>query len=545
MLTNLRERMSKRKKAAKCDETLRELYLLAVSPNLSFSEKVDTLLRLGRGALGASMGIVSRINDGKYEVLFSSGPDWAPAPGTRFDLNGTYCVHTLLADEVKHFHAAGTSEIATHPCYLEFGLESYIGVPIKIGGQTFGTVNFSSPEARRPFRREEIEMIRFIGFWFASEWQKQQEHDQLFRQSTILKAALQSVPDPVVTLDAERRIQSANPAAERTFGYAASELIGRQVSALYHDMGDYEDRTQTYTEARHEKIDGVDLHYRRKSGESFVGKTTAEPLFSEQGDFLGYLGVVQEKPAAGAAEQRRSQLFATVSHELRAPVASILSSLKLLEMKGAGDPEKTAKWLIAATANARRLQTLIDDILDVESLSQTKPNTQARAINLNGLLDQAATGMRDFAEEHAVNLKLCHSPELACVMGDSGRIVQVLTNLISNAIKASPAQGVVSLGLTKELDGFWVRDRGKGIPEEFQPYLFDRFTRAAESYDSVRSGSGLGMSIVKSIVDHHMGSLSFDSKPGKGTVFTVRLPQSEAGTVLDAEPAVLKRALSA
>lgn len=103
----------------------------------------------------------------------------------------------------------------------------------------------------------------------------------------------------------------------------------------------------------------------------------------------------------------------------------------------------------------------------------------------------------------------------------------------------------MSLGLTKELDGFWVRDRGKGIPEEFQPYLFDRFTRAAESYDSVRSGSGLGMSIVKSIVDHHMGSLSFDSKPGKGTVFTVRLPQSEAGTGLDAEPAVLKRALSA
>ena len=270
-------------------------------------------------------------------------------------------------------------------------------------------------------------------------------------------------------------------------------------------------------------MDSVELNFRRKNGEGFKGRTVATPLFSESREFLGYLGVVQDISTASEQENQRNQMLSTVSHEVRAPIASIISSLTLLEMKGLQDQQKSSRWISSAVMNARRLKDLIDGILDLERASNAKAGDGFEAVDLVELIEHAAMGVEAFAEEHDVALEVYVRDVPVFVTGNKGQLIQILTNLATNAIKASPAGGVVTFGIKDEEDGFWIQDRGKGIPEEFQPILFDRFTREASSYDANKSGTGLGMSIVKAIVDHHLGDISFQTSAAEGTRFTVQL----------------------
>lgn len=133
------------------DDPLRQLYALALEPDLSLEDKVLRLLSLGVETLSLDLGIVSQIAHPVYTCLYVHGPDWAPPAGATFDVSGTYCLHTLNNDGVTAFHHAGQQEISEHPCYLNFGLESYIGAPVLRGEVPFGTLNFSA-RAPRPGR---------------------------------------------------------------------------------------------------------------------------------------------------------------------------------------------------------------------------------------------------------------------------------------------------------------------------------------------------------------------------------------------------------
>lgn len=173
------------------------------------------------------------------------------------------------------------------------------------------------------------------------------------------------------------------------------------------------------------------------------------------------------------------------------------------------------------------MERLVRDILDFERLSTGRGKPNLRLVDLTTLLAQARDDIQPFAAQYGVEVSVVPGAAGQCeIQGDEIRLVQVLNNLLSNAIKASEHGSRVEIGLTETQPGFWVRDHGSGIPAELQSRLYERFTRAPESYASGHSGSGLGLGIARMILEHHDATIAFETAPGVGTTFTVNFPEN-------------------
>ncbi len=506
------------------DDPLRQLYMLAVEPDLSVEDKIAKLLQLGTEALGLELGIVSRVDHPVYECLYVFGPDWAPAPGSTFDINGTYCLHTLGNADVTSFHHAGQQEISTHPCYENFGLESYIGAPLKSGGDLFGTLNFSGTAPRTaPFSKAEVQFVQFLARWLGSELTLQSERRALREQRGLLKAMVDAVPEAIIMADPNRRVALVNPAVKTLFGYEPNELLGRQTAVLYETLGSYERAGEERFNPQAANTRGeLSIACRRADGTTFEGQVSTAKVETDRGEHLGFLGVVRDVSKQREFERAQDQLIATVSHEMKTPLTSLTGALRLLEAGQEDLPPQKQKLLRLALRNAQAIDQMVADILDVETLRRPDQSGFAER-PLAPLLAQAFETLVSYAKDRGVELKMIPSASPAPLLRlHEGRLMRLLSNLLSNAIKASDDGGTVTLGISKDGTGFWVQDHGSGLPLELQPILFERFSRG-DSY-RVEEGHGLGMSIVKAIVDQHLGNIRFETAEGEGTTFFVDFP---------------------
>lgn len=242
-----------------------------------------------------------------------------------------------------------------------------------------------------------------------------------------------------------------------------------------------------------------------------------------------FIAVVRDISQRKAVEQARSAFVATVSHELRAPMTSIKGSMKLVASGATGPiPEKPAKMIALALRNVDRLLILINDLLDLEKLDNTETEIRRDPVDLAELAYDAIAHNMGYAQECGITFApLPGMPRSLRVAGDRDRLMQVLTNLMSNAAKFSEPGGVVHIGVEDrgEVARIAVIDQGIGIPEEAQARLFDRFAQADTVEHKKRKGTGLGLSIVKTIVERHGGRVDFKSVSGEGTTFLIDLPK--------------------
>lgn len=220
----------------------------------------------------------------------------------------------------------------------------------------------------------------------------------------------------------------------------------------------------------------------------------------------------------------QAEFIAIVSHELRTPLTSIRGSLALLENGVIGAlPEKALQMIAVAHRNSKRLSNLVNDILDMEKLNAGKMKFDMRAVDLVSLLPQVIEANASYAQSFQVGFVLECGVEQAVIWGDSDRLQQVLSNLMSNAAKFSPAGEKVVVRLASSGPRWQVHviDRGPGIPEEFQAVMFDSFAQADNSDTRQKQGSGLGLKICKSMVELMEGEISFDTSPTHGTNFWI------------------------
>lgn len=506
------------------DDALRELYLLAVEPNLRLEDKVAKLLALGTEALGLELGIVSRVNDPVYECIFVHGPEWAPNPGAIFDVSGTYCLHTLHNDHVTAFHHAGQQEISSHPCYQNFRLESYIGAPLKRGSEYFGTLNFSSRVERdAPFSESQVEFVGFMSRWLGNELKLQTERRELREQRGLFSAVIDAVPDAIILVDPDRQIALANQAVTTLFGYEPAQLLGRQTAVLYETLEGYERAgAERFNPQAPNKQGKFEISCRRSDGSTFEGFASTAKVETARGEHLGFLAVVRDVSEERAFERTKDQLIATVSHDLKNPLAALSGALEMLGAKLTGDDGAVRKLLHLALRNAQAIEHMIADILDVEQLrAQDQPDFTERP--LAPLLVQAIETLSPYARSREVELAFKHSNAPNGLLRlHEGRVLRLISNLLSNAIKASDKGMSVEVGLSETGCGFWVKDQGAGMPPDLQNVLFERFSRG-NNY-RVKEGHGLGMSIAKAIVDQHLGNITFETAEGEGTTFFVKFP---------------------
>ena len=237
---------------------------------------------------------------------------------------------------------------------------------------------------------------------------------------------------------------------------------------------------------------------------------------------LRVTGTNADISARKAVAELKNAFIASVSHELRTPLTGIVSSLDLLHDGSAGQlPEDARKFVEIAYGNSERLQALIDDILDLEQVESGRLRLVLGPTAAGEVLAKAATLNAPYAERYGARIVATPPPAELHAMADEARLLQVLTNLISNAAKHSPRGGVITLSATRNGQRvvFSVADQGPGIPDEFKARIFGKFEQA----DGGKPGTGLGLAISKALVEKMGGEIRFESERGRGAVFSVEL----------------------
>ena len=236
-------------------------------------------------------------------------------------------------------------------------------------------------------------------------------------------------------------------------------------------------------------------------------------------------------------ERDRDTFLAMVSHELRTPTTSILGWATLIR-EGRIDGETLEHAIRAIERNARLQEQLIEQLLDFSRINNGCLRLDARKASLVPIIEAAIDTMLPLAKAKEIDLNVCLEASTGAVLGDPARLLQVVTNLLANAIKFTPSGGRVDV----RLEGYGqyaelrVSDTGQGIPNEFLPYIFDPFWQASLNNATPHNGLGLGLAIARQIVERHDGMIFADSPgEGKGTTFTIRLPLADEADATNIE----------
>ncbi len=282
---------------------------------------------------------------------------------------------------------------------------------------------------------------------------------------------------------------------------------------------------------------GFSSEYRM--GDAWVAGS-AVGLRDGNGGLAGFLGSITDITERKRVEKLKNEFISTVSHELRTPLTSIRGSLGLVSNGVTGAlPPKARTMLDIAVKNCDRLVALVNDILDIEKVASGKLVFKMQVFEIGALLAQVVEATRPYADSLGVHLKLEAPAEGMTVHADAERLVQVITNLVSNACKFSPKGRAVTVRSSR-IGGrvrVEVEDHGAGIPEEFRPHIFQKFAQAASRDDANRKGTGLGLAISKALIENMAGTIGFTSRTGAGCVFHVELPERK----LEQAPAAEQR----
>jgi PAS domain S-box-containing protein len=378
---------------------------------------------------------------------------------------------------------------------------------------------------------------------------KQGEHEK-----ARLAAIVESTDDAIISKDLEGTIVTWNVGAERLFGYAAQEVIGRPITILLPpDRLEEEDRILAELRAGR-RVDHFETRRLRKDGSAVEVSVTVSPLRGDDGEVIGAskiarditertraeLALKRSEEALRASEEkfrdanarlreadrRKDEFLGMLSHELRNPLAPIRNSLFILDRVEPTSPQaRRAKDVIGR--QVAHLTRLVDDLLDVTRIARGKIELRRADLDLAALARRTADDYWALMNDRGLELVVEMPGDPVVVNGDEVRLAQVLGNLLSNAAKFTPAGGRVTLAL-RAREGraaVHVRDTGPGIAPEVLPRIFEAFTQAEQTLARSEGGLGLGLALVRGLAALHGGEVSASSPgPGKGSEFVVTLP---------------------
>jgi PAS domain S-box-containing protein len=355
--------------------------------------------------------------------------------------------------------------------------------------------------------------------------------DLLRSSESQLRDITDNTPALLSYIDADQQYRFHNLAYEEGLGLSAEQIDGRHMRDV---LG--EEIYQANIPAIEQVLAGYPVVYDRVRknlrGELRDYVVNYFPRYgddADEGKVVGFYVQATDVTALKQVDRIKSEFVSTVSHELRTPLTSIRGSLGLIAGGVGGKvPDAVMTLVEIAKNNCERLIRLINDILDIEKIESGKIQLDLRETALKPLLAQALEANEGFGAEKNVSLRLHCPDETLQVLADSDRLTQVVTNLLSNAMKFSPPNETVEVHVSRAGLGVRVevRDRGPGIPEEFRKRIFQKFSQADSSDTRQAAGTGLGLNISRAIIERLGGTMGFESEAGAGTVFFFELPLS-------------------
>ena len=365
--------------------------------------------------------------------------------------------------------------------------------------------------------------------------------------SELLAAIIASSEDAIASKTLQGIVTSWNAAAERLFGFTAEEMIGQSIlRVIPPELHSEEERILEQVRQGH-RIERYETVRVRKDGTRVHISLTVSPIMDSNGKIVGAAKIAHDvtrlhaliadremlleaERSARAQAERMSRLkdefLATLSHELRTPLNAIQGWSELLLHSGA-KPENLTRGLQAIARNVRIQGQIVNDLLDMSRVISGQAMLEVRPTSLQDVLAHAIDAIRASAENKSIRIQTVVDSKVGPVRGDPTRLQQVLWNLLSNAVKFTPKGGRIKVVLER-VDSHvevTVEDTGIGIDEDFLPYVFERFRQADSGLSRRHGGLGIGLSIVKSLVELHGGSVRAKSRgKDQGSSFSVELP---------------------
>ena len=383
---------------------------------------------------------------------------------------------------------------------------------------------------------------------------RMQTQSQLRISELRYRRLFEAARDGILILDAVTlKITDVNPFMTELLGYSHAEFLGKELweIGLFSDKEAsqeafkelqrtgylrYEDLPLQATNGKLRDVEFVSNVYEEDSHQVIqcnIRDITDRKRAEEERTLL--LAAAQSARAeADSANGIKDEFLATLSHELRTPLTSILGWSHLLT-NGNLDKQQTARAIETIARNARAQGRLIDDLLDISRIMTGKLCLDVRAVKLAPLIQAVVDDVRPAADARSINLKAAFDSDIGPILGDPDRLQQIVWNLLTNAIKFTPKGGDVQVRLERNDSHIviTVNDTGQGIAPELLPHVFERFRQADSSNTRRNGGLGLGLSIVRQLVELHRGTVTAESSGEKaGTTFKVMLPV----TSLDDDP---------
>ncbi|MEM9266799.1 MAG: response regulator [Cyanobacteria bacterium P01_F01_bin.13] len=527
---------------------LKHLHRINTTHYDTYDKLFSDCLETGCQILGLETGIISQIKEQAYTIRSVRSNLSSLAADQVFSLADTYCAAVVENHQtITYKHVGEIDTMKSHPVYRMLHLESYLGTPIWVNGEIYGTLNFSSTQIQEGgFPRHEREIIELmaqsIGRFLAADLAQQQQQlieDDLRESEARFRTVANSAPVLLWMTGTDKRYSFFNQTWLTFTGRSLEQEQGDGWTEGIHpdDCDLILESFTTAFDAR--RTFEIEYRLRRIDGQYRWLLSRGVPRFRRDGSFAGYIGTCIDISDRHEVEKLKDEFISVVNHELRTPLTSILGSLDLLASGVLHTkPEKGQRMLQIAAKNADRLVRLINDMLDIERIESGKMTLNKQVCDGAELMATAIDEIRSLARQADIELSI--TPLSVRVWADPDRIIQVFTNLLSNAIKFSPQgttveltaslqdvpseAGDASLSLSTQQVQFQVRDHGRGIPADKLKTIFGRFQQVDASDSRKRGGTGLGLAVCRSIVQHHGGTIWVESIPEQGSTFFFSLP---------------------
>ncbi len=537
---------------------------LAINSSLDLKEVLSTIVRETVQLVGASRGAIALWDQSQHELtimaehslggpISETGLDVLEnAALTPFELGeeglqeGLARVASLLPagrfpDELNE-QAAGLSRFLSRYWGLKDDHSGGLLIsPLLWQHQTTGAIILNDRTPGRVFGKEDLDIVALIGSQATVAIENARLFNAVADERTRSRAILDSIADGVFTTDAAGRITTANPGAEHLTGYPVQALLGQ----FYLDVLSVSDRSgrpiapeiSPLRQAVQEGTSTEPRIFQIKRGSARPGQAlialVAAPILGDKGTIIGSVGVFRDVTQEQEVSRLKDELVSLVSHELRTPMASVLGFSELMLTRQLSEA-KSRMYVETIYKEAQRLSNLINDFLDIQRMEAGRQVYNYSEVDLKPIMRR----IQELFSQHRNRLKIDLPPTLPLVRADLDRILQTLTNLVSNAIKYSPNGGNVEVRARQSTGGMVeisVKDYGLGIPHEARNQLFGKFYRVDNSDRREIGGTGLGLAISREIVEAHGGKIWVESELGQGSTFIFTLPatvaQSPADTV--------------
>jgi PAS domain S-box-containing protein len=475
------------------------LHLIATTPDLKRS--VSAILEMAQRELGAGMAGFLLFDEPRVRVVTGGADE-----------------NTLKDEVLKSLVLSLSNGVHINPQLKgKAPYANWLAAPIRVQQSVVGVTWFTFDAAPNLSDEDHATLAALVDGLtvLASHAQAQERHEDS-HQLTV--SVLNSITDPILVLDENRRIVLMNPAAEALFNASTASAQGKPLREVVHS-----DQLADFAEGKDEKLD----EWTTEDGKTFVPRINA--VHDTDGPIEGWVLALRDVTRFKELNRNQSEFMRIVSHDLRSPLTSMQGFASMLELNLVGDlNEKQAHFVERILSGITQMTALVDNIQDA---GRFDPETgfyelQRSPCDLGEMVRKIVDNHLVPAEKQELTISVSMADDVPIINADANMLERAVINLVDNAIKYTPNGGKIEVGVQRRDNDviISVKDNGLGISPEYQKHIFDRHVRIPRKEHKKVKGSGLGLFIVRSVAQRHGGDAWLESVEGQGTTFFLSIP---------------------